>query len=271
MSNLDLTSKQWVDLVFEGKNKEFGAYEMRRDSPKRHNIAMLIVLAATIFVVFLPSLIRFVAPKQKEKVTEVTTLANLEAPEVKNNDEIKKLDAPPPPPLKSSIKFTPPVIKKDEEVPDDEMKSQEDILKTDVTVSIADVVGNDEEHGKLIADVQEIAQEEPKPVEEDKPFQSVEQMPQFPGGNLNEYLSKNIRYPAIAAENGVEGRVVVQFTVAKDGSIKDIIVLSPVDRALDEEAVRVVKGMPNWIPGKQNGVNVSVLIRVPVTFKLQNR
>ena len=185
-------------------------------------------------------------------------------------EEFKKPDAPPPPPLKSSLKFTAPVIKKDEEVPEEEeMKTQEEVTQSKVAISIADVKGNDEIHGQDIADLREVAQEKPKE-EVEEIFMAAEQMPQFPGGPaaLQEFLAKNLRYPPIAAENGISGTVVVRFAVWKDGSIRNIEVLSPVDRSLDEEAVRVIKSMPNWIPGKQNGNNVSVYFTAPVRFQL---
>lgn len=271
MNNIDLNSKQWCELVFEGKNHDFGAYEMRRDSAARHNKAMLIVTILAIVVILLPSIIRFVAPKKEaeEKMTEVTTLSKLPPAEVKQ-EEFKKPDAPPPPPLKSSLKFTAPVIKKDEEVPaEEEMKTQEEVTQSKVAISIADVKGNDEIHGQDIADLREVAQEKPKE-EVEEIFMAAEQMPQFPGGPaaLQEFLAKNLRYPPIAAENGISGTVVVRFAVWKDGSIRNIEVLSPVDRSLDEEAVRVIKSMPNWIPGKQNGNNVSVYFTAPVRFQL---
>ena len=185
-------------------------------------------------------------------------------------EEFKKPDAPPPPPLKSSLKFTAPVIKKDEEVPEEEeMKTQAEVTQSKVAISIADVKGNDEIHGQDIADLREVAQEKPKE-EVEEIFMAAEQMPQFPGGPaaLQEFLAKNLRYPPIAAENGISGTVVVRFAVWKDGSIRNIEVLSPVDRSLDEEAVRVIKSMPNWIPGKQNGNNVSVYFTAPVRFQL---
>ena len=117
-----------------------------------------------------------------------------------------------------------------------------------------------------------IAQPEPpKQVEENKVFEVVEQMPQFPGGNaaLMEYLRSNTHYPVVAAENGVQGRVSISFVVEKDGSITDVQVARPVDPSLDKEAARVVKSMPKWQPGKQNGSFVRVRYIVPVTFKLQ--
>ena len=271
MNNIDLNSKQWCELVFEGKNHDFGAYEMRRDSAARHNKAMLIVTILAIVVILLPSIIRFVAPKKEaeEKMTEVTTLSKLPPAEVKQ-EEFKKPDAPPPPPLKSSLKFTAPVIKKDEEVRDeDEIKSQHELAETKVTISIADVKGNDEEHGKDIADLKQVVtQAEPEP---EKVFDMVEQMPQFPGGQaeMMQFISKNMKYPTIAQENGTQGRVTCQFVVGADGRVRDVNVLRGVDPYLDKEAVRVIMSMPKWIPGKQNGKAVSVKYTIPVVFRLQ--
>ena len=96
-------------------------------------------------------------------------------------------------------------------------------------------------------------------------------MPKFPGGipGLMQYLARNIKYPTIAQENGTQGRVIIQFVVERDGSITDVRVARGVDPYLDKEAVRVVKSMPKWIPGKQNGKAVRVKFTVPVMFRLQ--
>ena len=101
-------------------------------------------------------------------------------------------------------------------------------------------------------------------------YSNVEQMPSFPGGQgaMMQWISGNTRYPAIAAENGVQGRVVVQFVVEKDGTISDVHVINPVDPSLDREALRVIRAMPRWIPGKRNGSAVRVKNTVPVIFKL---
>ena len=271
MNNIDLNSKQWCELVFEGKNHDFGAYEMRRDSAARHNKAMLIVTILAIVVILLPLIIRFVAPKKEaeEKMTEVTTLSKLPPAEVKQ-EEFKKPDAPPPPPLKSSLKFTAPVIKKDEEVRDeDEIKSQHELAETKVTISIADVKGNDEEHGKDIADLKQVVTQAPE--EEEKVFDMVEQMPTFPGGTneLMKYIADHLKYPTIAQENGVEGRVICQFVVSSDGRVRDAKVVKTLDPYCDKEAIRVIMSMPKWIPGKQNGKAVSVKYTVPIVFRLQ--
>ena len=113
-----------------------------------------------------------------------------------------------------------------------------------------------------------VTQAAPEP---EKVFDMVEQMPTFPGGQqeLMAYLGKNIKYPTIAQENGTQGRVIIQFVVERDGSITDVRVARGVDPYLDKEAVRVVKSMPKWLPGKQNGKAVRVKFTVPVMFRLQ--
>ena len=271
MAKIDLTSQEWCQLIFEGKNQAYGAYKMRANSTKRHNLAMLAVLVIALIGFTIPTLVKLATPRQKEGMTGVTTLSKLSEPEIKK-EEMKRVEpvAPPPPALKSSIKFTAPVIKKDEEVHEDnEIKSQEELTSTKVAISIADVKGNDEANGKDIADLKQVVtQAEPEP---EKVFDMVEQMPTFPGGQqeLMSYLGKNIKYPTIAQENGTQGRVIIQFVVERDGSITDVRVARGVDPYLDKEAVRVVKSMPKWIPGKQNGKAVRVKFTVPVMFRLQ--
>ena len=117
MAKLDLASSEWCQLIFEGKNQAYGAYRMRANSTKRHNVAMLIVVVIAAVGFSIPTLLKLATPEQKEVMTEVTTLSKLEEPEIKQ-EEMKRVEpvAPPPPALKSSIKFTAPVIKKDEEV-----------------------------------------------------------------------------------------------------------------------------------------------------------
>ena len=148
MAKIDLTSLQWCDLVFGDKNKSYGAYKMRADSPKRHTRAMIIVILVVALACALPTLIKLATPEQTvdEAMTEVTTLSQLDEPEVKQKEFVKPVEATPPPPaLKSTIKFTAPVIKKDEEVPDeDQMKSQDELNASKTSISIADVKGNDE-------------------------------------------------------------------------------------------------------------------------------
>lgn len=267
MAKIDLTSFEWRELIFQGKNKEYGAYKMRSESDRRHNTSMIIVAVVAVIGFSLPRLIEMVKPKQREVVTEVTTLSKLEKAEVKN--DIKKNEpVEPPPALKSSIRFTAPVIKKDEEVKDEEqIKSQEELTNTKVAISIADVKGNDEK-GKDIADVKQAVTQQ---VEEEKVYTVIEQMPIFPGGEqeLLNYINKNIKYPVIAQENGIQGKVILRFVVSKTGAVDKVEVVRSLDPACDKEAVRVVKTLPRFVPGKQNGVNVSVWYTLPVTYRLE--
>ena len=270
MAKIDLTSQEWCDLIFEGRNKDYGAYKMRARAARRLNFSVVLVIVIAAVGFSIPRLITMVTPEKKEVMTEVTTLSQLEEPEVKQ-EEVQKVQpvAPPPPALKSSIKFTAPVIKKDEEVADeDQMKSQEELTESKVTISIADVQGTDEEGGVLVEDLKQVVTE--APVEEEV-FDMVEQAPQFPGGpaELMAWLGKNIRYPVIAQENGIQGRVICQFVVGSDGSVRDVKVMRGVDPSLDKEAIRVIQSMPKWIPGRQNGKAVSVRYTLPVMFRLQ--
>ena len=155
---------------------------------------------------------------------------------------------------------------------EDEIKLDE-VQKSDKAVGAFTVEGNDEVGGAVLKAKEDIAAPEPPKhgVEETKIFTVVEQMPMFPGGDgaLMGYLRDNIHYPTVAAENGVQGRVVVGFVVERDGSITDVNILRGVDPSLDREAMRVVKSMPKWTPGKQNGSAVRVKYQVPVSFRLQ--
>lgn len=266
MAKIDLTSFEWRELVFQGKNKEYGAYTMRSESDKRHNRAMIIVAVVAVVGFSLPKLIEMVKPKYKETNTEVTQFAKLEKAEVKN--DIKKVEqAPPPPELKSSIKFVAPVIKKDEEVKDENMKSQDELSDTKVAISVADVKGS--EKGTVdIVDVKTAVTQE----EEEKVYQVIEQMPVFPDGGeagLLNYINKNIKYPVIAQENGIQGKVILRFVVSKTGMVDKVEIVRSLDPACDKEAIRVVKTLPKFIPGKQNGVNVAVWYTLPVTYRLE--
>jgi len=264
MAKIDLTSFEWRELVFQGKNKEYGAYKLRSESDRRHNIAMIIIAVVAVVGFSLPKLIEMATPKQKIVNVDAINMAVLDKPVVKN--DVKKV-APvaPPPALKSSIKFVAPVIAKDEEVKD-EFKSQESLTKANVAISIADVKGNDEK-GKDIADVKETVTQE----KEDVVYQVIEQMPQYPGGEseLMSFIAKNLKYPVIAQENGIQGKVILRFVVSKTGVVDKIEVVRSLDPACDKEAVRVVKTLQRWIPGKQNGVNVSVYYTLPIAFKLE--
>lgn len=276
MSKIDLVSNEWADLVFEGRNQDYGAYVLRKNTSKRNVLSLLIVVAAGVLLYLGLNIVK--------KIQESRAVANTQAIELSALNEKKKeakkiekevVKIEPEKVIekvKSSIKFTPPVIKKDEEVKDDNQIDLQKIENTNTTIGAFTVEGNDEVGGEVLKAKEEIAQPEPpKHEEENKVFDVVEQMPSFPGGMgaLMSWLSQNIKYPTVAAENGISGRVIVQFVVERDGSITDVRVARGVDPYLDKEATRVVKMMPHWIPGKQNGAPVRVKYTVPVVFKLQ--
>ncbi len=280
MSQIDLIDNKWSDLMFENRNKEYGAYVLRRQTGRRNVAAILAVLllfaCVMVYMVAKNAYDEYQKTHQiHDQVTELTALkqekkkeAKVERKEIVKQQEVEKVVEK----VKSSVKFTAPVIKKDDEVkPEDEMKTQEEIMDSKVAVGFANVVGNDE-NGEVLKAKEVIATEPVKPKEEEnKVFDVVEQMPSFPGGNsaLMQFLSKNIKYPVVAEENGIQGRVICTFVVERDGRVTDVHVVKSVDPSLDKEAVRVVSSMPNWIPGKQNGSAVRVKYTLPVTFRLQ--
>ena len=277
MSKVDLIDNNWVDLVFEGRNKEYGAYVLRKDTGKRNVKSMLLVFAVIIAImaaVAAKVAIENAFPKKvaMETDVELSKLAQKKEAKVEKKAPVKVEEQKVVEKVKSSVKFTPPVIKKDSEVkPEEEMKTQDELKETKTAIGAFDVKGNDEAGGTVLKAVEEIAAPEPPKHEEEqnKIFEVVEQQPQFPGGSVNGWLADHIKYPVVAAENGISGRVVVQFVVERDGSVSQVKVVRGVDPSLDKEAQRVISSMPKWIPGKQNGQAVRSRFTVPVTFRLQ--
>ncbi len=278
MSKIDLISNEWTDLVFEGRNQSYGAYQLRKSTGKRNLWALIIVGLAAVLLYLGLQLQRMAEANKKVENTQAVELAKLNT-EKKKEAKVEKKEIIRQEPekvveqVKSSVKFTAPIIKKDEEVKEEDEIKLDEVQKSDKAVGAFTVEGNDEVGGAVLKAKEEIAAPEPPKhvVEETKIFTVVEQMPMYPGGDaaLMGYLRDNIHYPTVAAENGVQGRVVVGFVVERDGSITDVKVLRSVDPSLDREAMRVVKSMPRWTPGKQNGSAVRVKYQVPVTFRLQ--
>jgi len=280
-TQINLSSREWCDLVFEGKNKDFGAYVIRTDSPKRHNKAVLWTLIGTIIFGF----ISFGLMKANQYLEERKLVEQGEQ-KVVLIDMTNKADEPEPEPIEQekpevlqneelvTYQATELQIVEDEKVnPEDKIMSQEEQIEAD---GFAGSVTNSEgttNINNISEHIKEVVVEDKKPVEEkpDEVFKSVEQMPQFPGGEgaLIKYLSSHINYPPMAAENDIQGRVVVAFVVDKTGKVGEVNVVRSVDKDLDREAVRVCKSLPKFVPGRQNGQPVSVWFTLPVTFKLQ--
>lgn len=280
--DVDLSSREWCDLVFEGKNKDFGAYVLRTGSTARHNKAMIYTLLGALLLVIgtitTVKVQEFIAERQiadAAEQEEVIVEMNNEEPE---EPEQQKLEQPKPEVLPeevlNTVKVTELRIVEDEKVKkEDEIKTQDELKETETAFGQKDNDKGTEDRNVTRTLKDEIVVEKKTPVEEKKEeiFKSVEQMPTFPGGDaaLMKYLSSHINYPAMAQENGVQGRVVVQFVVTKTGKVGEVKVVRSVDKDLDREAVRVCKSLPNFVPGRQNGQPVNVWYTLPVTFKLQ--
>ena len=282
MAKIDLYDPKWVDMVFAGKNKEYGAYQLRKGTSGRNIKALLIlVIAAALVGGFLAwKVIEQKQAEEQQAYMEAMELAKLQQQAKK--EEKKKEPVKPKVEMKKEIpvaretqKFTAPVIKKDELVKEENQVKQMDKLDEKVAVGTENKEGVKDRTVEAVRS--EIAVAAPPPPPAPKPevatkvFDVVEEMPSFPGGSaaLMSYLSSNTKYPVVAQENGVQGRVIVSFVVERDGSISDVKVARSVDPSLDREAQRVVKSMPKWKPGKQNGSAVRVKYTVPVVFRLQ--
>lgn len=290
--DVDLSSKEWTDLIFEGKNKEFGAYALRQASDRRHNLAVIYVIAGLALILICAWLYgMYKADKERAENERIAELiagieqqqfeelqAELEIPEEEENQMEQEEEIPEPEEeealaeeILNTQKFTEFLVQKDEDVKD-EVKSADEVKETSTALGSVNFDQGTDDLNIVREHKNEVIVEEKKPVvEETKVFTSVEQMPQFPGGEaeLLKWISTHIKYPAIAMENNVQGKVVVQFVVTRDGSIGEVKIARGKDPDLDKEAMRVVKTLPKFIPGKMNGQAVNVWYTLPINFKLQ--
>ena len=274
MDNAQIAKASLNDIVFEGRNKAYGAYVLRRLYQRHVTRALIIATAIFALLVFFPLIAQYLKdklPKEPKKNLQENVL--MDAPpldDTKPPPPPPPPEAPPPPPPKlSTIKFTPPVVKKDDEVKKEEVPDQEELK--DKTVATVTVKGNTD-----APDLSELSGAGDKVVEEvveNKVYTYVEQMPQLPGGGGNgaivAAIQKATKYPPLALRNQVEGRIFVSFTVNAQGDVSDVKVVKGLGSGLDEETIRAVKTLPKFIPGKQNGRAVSVSFTVPITFKIQ--
>jgi protein TonB len=273
MTNSQLANASLNDIVFEGRNRAYGAYVLRRQYGRHVTRALIIGTAIFSLLVFFPLIAQFLKDRQPKEELNLKENVLMDAPpldDTKPPPPPPPPEAPPPPPPKlTTIKFTPPVVKKDEEVQKEEVPDQEELK--DKTVATVTVKGNTD-----APDLSGLSGEGDKVVEEvveNKVYTYVEQMPQLPGGGGNAAIvaaiQKAVKYPPLALRNQVEGRIFVSFTVNSAGEVSDVKVVKGLGSGLDEETVRAVKTLPKFIPGKQNGRAVSVSFTVPITFKIQ--
>lgn len=279
--DVDLSSKEWCDIVFDGKNKEYGAYQLRATSVKRHTKALLsvvIVLALILTAIILVMTGVFksadedinakneqeevvMAPEDIPEEEEQMEIPEQKPEEVQAEEEVAATQAV------TEVKIVETVDK------DREVKDQEQVLENTAQLGADDHKGVEDVNRDRV--VKEVVEEKPveKPKEEGPlSVAMVEQKPSFPGGEsaMYKWLQDNIIYPAAASEEGVQGKVTVQFIVEKDGSITHVQVVRGKHPALDAEAARVIRKMPRWTPGRNNGQPVRVTYHLPVQFKLAN-
>ncbi len=285
--SVDLTSKEWRDLVFEGKNKEFGAYQIRKASDKRHNLAVLFTLIGLVIVALLVwgfsafTAYRARIAAEEALAAEKMSMVNLDEDAVEEEEkEEQKYEEEKKPEVvqeevaattqQTAIAIVPPEQVKNE------VKTNEEQIENTTAVGIINQAGSDDidRHKIITEQVQPITtapvEEKPKPKETEEIFRAVEQQAKFKG-NVNKWLASHINYPPSAADNDIQGRVTVQFVVEKDGSIGQVKLLKGVDPSLDKEAMRVVKSMPKWQPAKNNGVVVRSWFTLPIVFRLADR
>src|SRR5918993_454060 len=261
-----------LDIVFEGRNKEYGAYELRKTYNRRLIIAIvgMAVLCALLFLGYI--LASTISPDDEKAIV----VQDVQLEELKQ-EEKKELPPPPPPkppdpPKVEMAKFTPPKIVKDEEVKEDEKPPEVEKLE-DTKISIVNQEGVKDEGivAPPIDDGKGVV-EAPKKVEEDydKTFTKVEIESSYPGGPgaWSRYLNKSLRYPQEAIDNEIQGTVVVQFIVDKEGNVSEVQAISG-PKELHEEAARVIKKSGKWQPAVQNGRQVKSYKKQPIVFRLE--
>ena len=289
MAKIDLYSPQWVEMIFEGRNKEYGAYQLRKGIGKRNIWAIIIMLVAAVIIGSIIGINQIVEAQKAHEAYLAEMRASKLAEEQAKKEAQKKKDEPKPkveeikqeqvPEVRKTVQFTAPVIK-----PDNEVKNQIDLTQIKKAMDEGAAAGGQTQEGSTertnidskITQTelppppppQQVEEKKVEQVVESKPLTIAEKMPSFKG-NVNAWLASHLNYPAVAAENGVQGKVIVRFVVGKDGSVSQASVVRSVDPALDREALRVVNLMPNWNPGMNNGQPAAVWFTLPVTFKLQ--
>lgn len=282
--DVDLSSKEWTDIVFDGKNKEFGAYQLRSQSDKRHNRAMLFTIIGLIIVLiggYFWGMYsdykreQYEAQLQAQLEQQLAQLAEEQAQEEEAPEENQAVEEPEveqatPEEILNTIKDTQIDIVADEEVTED-ITSKDEVQESTAAAGATTFDQGTDNLNVVREHKEEIIVEEKVEPKKEEIFTAVEQMPQFPGGDaeLYKWISSHIKYPQMAAENNIQGRVTVRFVVKEDGSIGRVEVLRGKDPDLDKEAQRVVKTLPNFIPGKMNGRAVQVWYTLPINFKLQ--
>lgn len=265
---LDILKSQWVEIVFEGRNKLYGAYDLRRSNRKTTTKALIIGAIFFSLAVSAPLIISLIPEGTDEEDNSIkeVKLTNVKLPPKK--EEPKKLFAPPPPPpppAVDQVKFVKPVVAKANEVVEEppkivELKDKKTGAETikgdpDAVLTVAPA-GNGPKTSQVVEE------------SDDQVYSTagIEVKPEFPGGmdKFYNFVGKNYRTPE---EEGLKGKVYVTFVVEKDGSLTDIKVLRDIGYGTGKEAIRVLQKCPKWNPGIQNGKPVRVLYSLPISIQ----
>mgnify|MGYP000013415708 CR=1 FL=1 len=256
---LDLLKNEWLDIVFEGRNKSYGAYDLRKSDTKTTTRAFILGAVIFAFLVSIPLLASLIPESSDDDMNMDKKIITVKLPP-KDKPKENIPPPPPPPPKVDQVKFVKPVVAKAEEVVEEPPKIKEivdkklgaETIKGDPEAELSvEPVGN--------GDV----------VEEDNSIYNtagIEVKPDFPGGieKFYKFVGKNYQVPE---EEGLKGKVFVSFVVEKDGSLTDIKVIRDIGYGTGKEAIRVLKSCPKWNPGEQNGKEVRVLYSLPINIQ----
>ncbi|HLS71320.1 MAG TPA: TonB family protein [Chitinophagaceae bacterium] len=270
-----ILKSDYLDILYDGRNKEYGGYPLRKNYRRRTILAGLISGGLAILII----LISLIEPKEEVVEEKEFVIDNVEIMDAPPLDQDEPPPPPPaatpPPPVKPTIKFTPPVVKENDQVREEDIPDQPD-PGDNVEVGKITLEGSDSPDAispNLATNSGDGRGQATQPAGEQKEeiFRHVEIMPEFPGGEaaMYRYIQRNVKYPTEARRNQIEGTVYVEFVVKPDGSISNVRAIRGPGGGLQEEAVRVVKSMPSWKPGRQNNRAVSVLFSIPINFTLQ--
>lgn len=282
MSKIDLTSRGWCDIVFEGRNKEYGAYRMRSRAGRRNAFALLMVLLFIFSVgviIAVKTVVNELTKNEDLDADQVTELSQLEKKEEPKKEE-KKIEVKYEEPkvekvqVKASIQFTVPKIEDDNLVDETkEVRRQDEVTKSTISIAAQDYAG-DGKGGINIDDLKDNQQAggttAPKE-EEVMANELVEQPAVYPGGEpaILRFIAENLKYPSIAQDQGLQGTVVLKFTVDKTGAVTDIVVSKSLSRECDKAAVECVSKLKRFTPARQQGHPVPVKYTLPIRFRLQ--
>jgi protein TonB len=259
MANEKIKAPAFDDIVFETRNKEYGAYKLR----KKYNRNLLIGLLIGLIILTTAIITPYINAKAVESKKRAERQVEIQMQNIEKPNELVAPPPPPPPPPPDAVqqaKYVPPVVV-------DSVKPEENTQL--MTADQAQVEVKDEDVNLEVVEQvkEEVKEEEAEP----EPFIVVEEMPMFPGGEaaLLLYVSDHTQYPEVAKENNIQGKVIVKFCVTAKGTVDRATIAKSIDTALDTEALRVVNSLPLFKPGKQGGKPVPVWYILPINFTLK--